>query len=320
MGLKGLLTRAFRKGAALGTVGALIGYIGIVLTATDLYLRLTSGAEPLERFHWYLWVSYFSVVLLFVGWATLGSKLRVELADMLKQVSVRDEGIRLQHMMAEVVRAAAHLRNTGQAIDYQQHLSRIGDLLKGYLRARLSGTEYSITVKLADGDRLKMIFRDSAQDAHLRAEGNDIPIKGSCIFTTFQSDEKVAQKRVLVRDVDLLDSRDHDFMTRAKKAKFRSVIGFPLRNPVQVIDGQDLGPLKCASIFGFISIDSPATHAFDGLFSRPAPGVPERNDGTDRTDLPDMDLFFGVADAVATLVVLSRRQPMAQGEDAAHGK
>jgi len=319
-GLKGLFISTFRRGAALGSFVALGGYVGLALTATDIFFRVTSVQQPLDRFRLYLWISYFTVLLLFVGWATLGSKLRVDLADVLSQIRVRDQGLHLQHMMAETVRACADLRRRREIINYENQLRRIADLLKKYLAARLPGFEFSVTVKRVEGDHLKVIFRDGGQDPALRAPGNDIPLRGSCIFDRFQSEQKEPHKRVVVRDVQLLEDQHKDFKARAEKAKFRSVIGFPLRNPVHIADGADLGPLKCASIFGFLSVDSPKPNAFDGLFSSPNKNAPQRNDGNDRTDLADMDLFFGLADSIATLVMLSREPQTALERTNDHGQ
>ncbi len=317
--MKALLASAFRPGATLGTLGVAFGYVGLALTATDIFFRVTSGEQPLARFEFYLWISYFSVLLLFVGWATLGSKLRVNLADLLTQVSVRDKGLHLQHMMAEAVRACADLTRQGKTIDYEGQLRRVGDLLKKYLAARLPGYEFSVTVKRVEGDRLRAIFRDGGQDPAKRAPGNDVALRASCIFDRFQSADKEPHKRVLVRDVLLLEDQHKEFKSRAEKAGFRSVIGFPLRNPVHLSEGVDPDPVKCASIFGFLSLDCSKPNAFDGLFSIPAKGEPERNDGNDRTDLPDMDLFFGLADSIATLVMLSRQPSTALERTNDHG-
>jgi len=321
-GVRGLIASAFRKEALPGTVAVAFGYLGLILTATDLFSRLFSA--NLDGLRFYLWVSYTTVALLFVGWATLSTKLRVDLADARRQVSVRDEGLHVQHQMVEVVRACVGLKESGKPIVYQEQLLRIGELLKTYLRKRLPSQEFAVTIKVVDkredGDRLKAIFRDGAQDPTRRLPGNDISLSASCIFSRFKSEPNEPQKSVLIRDVGRLeDERDRDFRARAEKAGFQSVIGFPLRNPVGLTEGTDFGVLKCASIFGFLSIDSPLVAAFDELFSSPESGPDERNYGSDRTALADMDLFYGIADAVATLVMLSREPDITHGEGASHG-
>jgi hypothetical protein len=304
-GLKGALRSAFRKEERWRTTVSLIGNIGLLVSIAKISQAALSPLECMTQLEAYLWVSFFGVATLFVGWATLASKVRVDVATGKSQIDVRNSGLQIQHQMAEVVRYCADAGSRGEPIDFDRQLRRIADMLKEYLRVRLGARGYAITVKKVDGDRLKTIFRDGTQDPDARATGDDIPMVESCIYTRFKSDRQEAQKSVLIQDVKRLEVDHREFQQRADKAKFRSVIGFPLRGPVvNAPKGADLGPLKCANLFGFLSVDSPEPNAFDELYLA---GDNSRNDAINRIPEPDMDLFYGLADSIATLVMLSSR-------------
>lgn len=282
-----------------------LGAIGGVVTAADLYLKWVGLASPLDEFRWYLWISFSAVLLLFAGWATLAKKVYGDFSRLTRQLGTRDDGIRLQHEMAEVVRACADAKNRGQSIDFQARLERVGTMIKQYLAHRLPGKKFFITVKLFKNGRLYAVFRDAEQDRGARKPGDDIPPGESCIYMRFRRDPEPS-KQVLVRDVSKLDNRDAEFLKRAKHCGFQAVIGFPLRNPGQLSDGAALAPLKLASLMGFLSIDSPTVGAFDGLFKELGTDRSSdlRNDGSDLEPLDDMNLFWGLADSIATIAVL----------------
>jgi hypothetical protein len=223
-----------------------------------------------------------------------------------KAIKIRELGIQLQHQIAEVVRTSVGLRKDGKRFDCKTDLRRIGELVNKYLRQRLGEDDYAITVKHIKDSRLRTIFRDSGQHEDVRKLGDDIAYKDSYVFSSFQAQTDNPTKFVLVRDVQLLDERDHAFKDRATNCGFRSVVGFPLRSPILPDENGEEGELKCAKLLGFISIDSGRPDAFDALFDQPqATGEAQRNDGGDLSPLPDTELFYGLADSIATIIVLN---------------
>lgn len=71
--------------------------------------------------------------------------------------------------------------------------------------------------------------------------------------------------------------------------------------------------MATAQLIGFLSIDSGQPNRFDGLFVAPDDGMERRNDGTDVQALPDVEVFYGLADSIATIVVLCRAGGKQQG-------
>jgi hypothetical protein len=80
-----------------------------------------------------------------------------------------------------------------------------------------------------------------------------------------------------------------------------------------------LGPLKSTKFFGFLSIDSSQPKAFDILFRGPAEKSEWQNEGENLTLGMDEDLYYGIADSAATILMLSENVPMSQKDGVIHG-
>jgi len=127
----------------------------------------------------------------------------------------------------------------------------------------------------------------------------------SVVYQRFE--QPGARRHVLVRDTDRVS--ELKYRDRAKMCGYRSVVAFPLREPMILPENGGAtatGGVAYASLIGFLAIDAPHTDGFAALFSTPPPGSQTREDGEDLEACPDIDLFYGLADALATILVLRR--------------
>jgi hypothetical protein len=91
-----------------------------------------------------------------------------------------------------------------------------------------------------------------------------------------------------------------DFKDRAWERGYRSTIAFPLRLPVI----KATSPNKYSDLVGFLSMDSPQPAAFDPLFRPVEPNAEFGNQGESMKPLAEVELFYGIADSVATILML----------------
>lgn len=120
-------------------------------------------------------------------------------------------------------------------------------------------------------------------------------------FAANDANQQASYRWVLARDVRRLDETwGRQILSRGNVRKYRSTIAFPLRYPSH-------GPssAQVAQLVGFLSIDCPDPDAFDGLFDLADGKVEPGVHGEGFVEHEDMNLFFGLADSVATILVLN---------------
>lgn len=275
------------------------GIVGVPLTVLGLAGFVTQ--DSMRVFAWYLWVSLgVQVVTLAAILVVVRATLRVRSQARAGQrtIATRERAIQLLHLTAEEVRRCSVLGG----IDCQERLqSLLGASLASYLQARLDGTaNFSITVKCIGGDCLSDVFRDAQQ------RGRPFSLRDSLddnyVFRTFKNGGP-GTRYVLVRDTGKVPPEYEEFRRRAQMRNYRSMIAFPLNLPFEAPDdGQYF-----ALLVGFLGIDSPEPNAFDGLFETPAgPEQNRDNYGRDAKPLSDIELFYGIADSLATILGLNQ--------------
>lgn len=306
-GLRWWLRRLFGRDHIVATLLDIVGIAGGLITFTDLGRAFTSwaGQNALSQFCVYLWVTFGTTLVLAMIALVLDRAIRKELRQAKLDLVTREKAIALQHQMAEEVRRCAFLR---ERFDCNVHLQRVALGLREMLQKRLGGERYAVTIKWADwdGKKLRTVFRDSAQDSK-RQSWDEMGLDESVAYQRFARETSNPRKWVLIKDTERLPGSESRYRDRARQCEFRSVIAFPLRLPVTLQPkGGDPDALKCAKLIGFISIDAPEPDAFTGLFHEPTRGVHERDDAEDLAPRDDQDLFYGLADAAATILVLQR--------------
>lgn len=278
-------------------VGA-AGIAGTLLTMLDLAGFVTQ--ESMRVFAWYLWASLIVQVftltsLLVVVRATLRVRSLARAGQ--RTITTRERAIQLLHLTAEEVRRCSV---NGQ-IDCQERLqSLLGSSLTPYLQARLDATaNFSVTVKYIANGCLKDIFRNAQQRG--RPFSLNDPLDDNYVFRTFKNGTQ-GTRYVLVRDTANVPPQYEQFRQRAQQRNYRSMIAFPLNLPMEAPGGQYF-----TSLVGFLGIDSPEPNAFDGLFESRVPMAQIRdNYGQDQKPLNDIELFYGLADSLATILGLNQ--------------
>jgi hypothetical protein len=313
-GLRRWAARLFGRDRWVETVLSALGIAGGIVTAGDIYTRAAEWLtkEPMQQLRWYLWATLGTTWVILPMSLVLYRAVHRDLWREEANVEVRERAIKLQHLMAEIVRRCAELR---QNFKCQEGLHVVGSETVDLLRMRLGGERYSITVKQADlrTNKLEAIFRDSLQDEDRRV-WDSIKLSESVVYERFREETAHARKTVLIRDTERLPSSEIKYRERAKSCGYRTVVAFPLRDPLilPIKDGRSPDAIKCANLIGFLSIDAPEPDAFAGLFQdfhRPKGGPPQREDGEDLAPRGDIDFFYGLADAIATILVLQRGHP-----------
>jgi hypothetical protein len=329
---KGYLRRHFfatRTAIAVTIAEALLVGLSVfegLSTIATLHKDLREGGalEP------YLWTSLVWQALVTGGIVVIIrvlSRLRTEEAlwqaertKLESTVSRRDAGLELMHRMAEEVRrCAAETR----PVDCQERLqSLLGAELRAYVEARLpAGTTVALTVKCIgtsnDGvKRLKDIFRDNKQDPRHRPSGGEEPLEENYIYQSFDKAGIQNSKWVMVRDTEKMDPQHRRFRDRARERQYRSALAFPLNLPNMA----GRGSTQLTPMVGFLGLDAPVPFAFDDFFHlKPGASKVEGNNGEDLQAKKEMNLFFGMADSMATIVYLNRRHDLGEVGSEAQG-
>lgn len=318
--------RLFGPGRWPFTILELGGFVVAAVGTADSWITAEGwmSTPPVNAFRHYLWASFYTLVGLIALTMVVFKKVHTDLREAQVQredaderteqtkaaglavLALRDEAIVLQHKMAEEVRKCAR---DPKVYKYQADLQMmLGELLRNFLRRRLGDGKYAVTIKVFEPGstppgRLKCIFRDMGQQVEVRNCGDDLLPQESHVYASFTAQTSSPARFVLVRDVAQLAANDHVFKERAAKSGFRSIVAFPLRRPVA---GMQEEGLHTAQLLGFLSIDTPEPNRFDGLFVAPTDGNERRNDGVGVQAFPDVDVFYGLADSIATIVMLCR--------------
>ena len=304
----------------IDTIINAVGTIGIWFGLNDVFARFIRwlALDPMSQLRCYLWTSFLATLVVWPAWVVLFRSVRAgraELVEAESRVEARDRAlelqhrmIRMQHRIAEEVRRAAELR---QGFDCRERLHAIGTELIAILRLRLGGEGYAVTVKHANVPEKKLdaIFRDGGQDLNKRKAWDSISLADSVVYQRFE--QPGARQRVLIGDTDRVS--DLKYRQRATACGYRSVIAFPLREPMILHEnsGSEGPPSPAyANLIGFLAVDVPVVDGFDGLFNPLPPGAHRREDGEDLEPCQDVDFFYGLADALATILVLRRGSPV----------
>ena len=289
-----------------------LGIAGAFLTFLDLASRFSRFAADTEqgRFQVFLWVSFISVTVSSSLWMVLYSTVRQDLGHSRRRARLGAQASKIQHEMAEAVRRCAA---GAKSYDISEDLRHVMALLSEHLRKRLGEAPYAITIKQTEprSGRLRKVFRDGSQKLGVRAAGDDIKLEESPIYARFAKASR-AKKMVYTGNTDQIPILEESFRVRAQTCGYRTVIGFPLRFPVILETETGAVPgssdeVNFANLMGFFSIDAPRPGAFEGLLKRPkgAPreGTVLRDD--DREPQDDLDVFYGLADSIATILMLT---------------
>ncbi|MGC9984100.1 MAG: hypothetical protein ABSF35_10745 [Polyangia bacterium] len=310
-------------GAALGAWGA--------CTKTLDFFNWTKSTDALAFVHWYLWVSFGALLFgIALFWALYDQmwNIRDEVNGKLRQAQDSVDTIsHVNHMMAEAVRQYAIETAAGDypgrpqldRVHDDAHLrAALGEDLNRFLAGYLGNSKITIRVKLADPGieadaeaSLLAVFTYSPKDEGKRREER-MKDSESLVFMRFK-EAKEPIKRVMIRDTKRLETdvtktssreeatRNAMYQKYAERCGFRSVLAFPLREPIP--RGKVQRTLTITPVRGFLSLDSMEPDAFVALFS-PRQDQPDDNDGTNLDDSGKLQLFFGLADSLASVAVL----------------
>lgn len=208
----------------------------------------------------------------------------------------------LIHRMTEEVRRVSYDSDEWEGWDN----SRLHKILDGHLRRyvrqllRAPKLDVRTTVKRATSEAVIKLYRCSNQpDA--RALRDRVSWEQSAPMRRFKEsrDEKHAQQRqwVHIPAVERDPGVSSTYKDDLAKLQISSILAFPLRAPaVELPGGSRFGPL-----LGFISLDCKEPSVFTPLF-----------DGGDEEARGRLEVFFALADALATILVLMnlpRREP-----------
>lgn len=220
-------------------------------------------------------------------------------AESLRETALEDEyrlqaiSAKLQHRLVEEVRRAA----VGKFNWGSGDLSRcLGDALPRYLRKLLGSDKLPlrVTVKKADPEFVTAVFRCGAHEG-TREIRDKVTWDQSVPMMRFTDafDPKKAKQQQWVYIPDL-EKEPVSIKYKEDLAKFevRSILAFPLRD-----HAQKLAEGQMNSLLGFISIDCPEVDAFAQIFS-----------DSNCQARCSLDVFFAIADALATIVVLEKRR------------
>jgi len=158
-------------------------------------------------------------------------------------------------------------------------------------------------VKRVEKRRLIKVFRDDEQHEK-RIVGDRISLEESPVFMRF-SQGPAGKKIVYISDTEQMTLLEDKFRSRASVCGYRSILAFPLRMPrafprdgsESTAEGED--SVKIANLLGFFSIDTPDVGTLDGLLE----GSRSIRDD-DREPKGDLDIFYGLADSMATILML----------------
>jgi hypothetical protein len=280
-----------------GQIAALVGIfaLGIELVSVFRFFLGTAGVEgnPIHAFASYLWASLALVVILGLISAWFHHRLGVRVAEL----RMLEAAIRLQHGIAEEVRLCA-------ADPRSYKWDNAGQKITEFLAERLPGVALSLTVKVTDRGRLRAVFRGGNQDQSQRVGSNDIELNDSHVYRSFRGFARGQKRWVYVRDTDNVSPADRTYAERARACGFRSVVAFPLREPVKPSDLTVTGSMDIAGLLGFWSIDSEQPDAFVDLFRKERLGKNPDNEGKGLRPRADIQAFYGIADCMATILML----------------
>ena len=244
----------------------------------------------------YIWTSSGAIVILGLIAAWYHHRLGIRVGE----VRVREAAIRLQHSIAEEVRRCAADPSKYQWAAFESASHKI----KEFLAQRLPGVECSITVKKIEGTRLRAVFRDEEQDVTRRCAGDDLPLTESHVYRSFRAYPRGEKRWVYVRDTENVPPADRSYSERAKACGFRSVVAFPLREPVQLSRPGAPAGIDVAGLRGFWSLDVDEPDAFVDLFRADRLRKHRDNDGKGLGPRADIQAFYGIADCMATILML----------------
>lgn len=290
--IKVLLIEAERRGlwpiiiaAVFAAFAALFAFMDGIGAAMSIW-----HADPYRKFHAFLLVA----VLLPTAGASLWPFMTSALVRSYAREEAGKSGLELLHEMVEVVRAQFYQR---APVGKQDRFSKLlGSDLPNYVRA-IAGVSAAVhvTVKVAEGDVLRSVFRDSGQ--HRDGNSSCEELSGHYLFEKLQG--ATHRRSFVVRDTELLDSgnkSEQRLKTRAGEGKYRALLVIPIKDP-----GPEDGDM--AAVIGFLAIDSPQVDAFRWLFGGKMAPVELDNTGRDWEDGGNMHVLFGLADALATIIL-----------------
>lgn len=255
----------------------------------------------------------------------LGEQQKVDQAkaedQKVEQRLLRDRAMQLQHRMAEGVRVAADeavkaaAAGKLSAISVNACVDRvIGGELCEYLKARLGNHEFHCTIKRISrpsasvGFDLKDEYRDGGQNVSTRPGHSSEPADQNYIYLRFLEPGKDDAKQIYIPSIQSSNAMNR-LKTRAHERGYDSMLAFPLNLP------HPSHPLGLGRLVGFLGLDSPDPHAFDGLFSfSKKSDLASSNGSVDGvyTPLDELHLLYGLADSIATILMLVPR-PSATG-------
>lgn len=309
-----LLKNEFFPSATKGLV-SVIQFALAIVTAIGFFTGLLEISSKLrlvgdELFLTYLWTTFVCSVVLLGTCLVLLQRLLRSHEDAARAAGFRDRAMLVQHRMAEAVRLAAAQGNT---FDVSHGLNVVlGSELREYLKTRLGNHEINCTVKCISpssevGYRLTDVFRDSDQNSKTRPRGSE-DTEPNFIYSRFRQAGIADSKQIYIPDVD--GAQVYGVLCeRAHARGYRSILAFPLNRPALpgMVEGAGLSVLV-----GFLGLDSPDPHAFDQLFKfsrkKDHPAGSGSVEGV-YNPLNELHLLYGVADAVATVVMLSQSPP-----------
>jgi hypothetical protein len=248
-----------------------------------------------------------------IAWVFLYRLLRREVAAVTRAQSLAHQAATLgrsageiQHHMAEAVRRCA---SDSSNYALERDLGRVMTELAQYLKTRLGERNYAITIKrtVEGTGKLHKVYRDTGQDLGSRCKWDLIALDDSPVYSRFKK-AALAKKIVFIGDTSKMPANEDAFRERARSCNYQTVIAFPVRlpAPMTTAGGPALpgtGEFNVAKLLGFFSIDSADVGAFEGLLKPSASGNATRDD--DREPQDDLDVFYGIADSLATILVLT---------------
>lgn len=289
-------------------IAGVIGFGAVIVEIWHLFhffLDATGdGNSALHVLSAYLWTSLAAIMILGLTAAWYHHRLGVRVGEL----RVREAAIQLQHLLAEEVRRCAADPRKYEWKSFETASHRIRE----FLALRLPGVQCSITVKKVEGSRLRAVFRDPDQDLAQRLSSNDLPLTDSHVYRSFRVYSRGQKRWVYIRDTDNVPPADRAYSERARTCGFRSVIAFPLREPVKMT-GADVAGLR-----GFWSLDADDANAFIDLFRADRLRRHGDNDGKGLMPRADIQAFYGVADCIATILMLMDSAAATEGEEDAN--
>ncbi len=295
-----------------------------VLGAWELLSRFQKWSEPRASAEvFYLWVTFITVTLLAVLYLVLLSRVTDDLNVARKDVATaKNQLAGDQRSRAKEVRGA--VSNEEQKCDRVQVVlhrtveevrravldpqevkwHRPLDLLRTYVKDYYDVGEVCITVKALRNGKLVTLARVGEPDGNRGPEGSEQQASESFVYATFSAPTKTKYKQqIVIQDAWNLPVRNAEYIDRAMLCGFRSIIAFPLRGPREMPSE----PYTTNQVFGFLAFDSPKPNAFDRWFDEK---VPDHDWGQQNlTPKRSFDVFYGVADAAATMAKVLARQP-----------